>query len=419
MYEEAARIRTQVLVRRQSPDTLTRSERIDRVLTHRYLALPIFALVMFLIFEVTFQENLGGRLTTWLEELFSGPLTDLVHAWLSLAQAPAWIESLLLDGIIAGVGGVLTFLPQITLLFLFLSILEDTGYMARAAFMVDRVFQKFGLTGRSFIPMLMGFGCTVPAVMATRTLDSERDRRLTIMITPFMSCGARMPIYAFFASIFFATNKGLVTFSMYALGILVAVLSAILLSKTVLKGDDAAFLIELPPYRVPDIKSLGLHIWDKVRDFIVRAGTLIFAMSIVIWFLQSYTLAFRAAADSADSILGSIGGLIAPVFQPLGFGNWQSSVTLLTGLIAKEAVVASLEILLTPAQMTSFFNPITAYAFMTFTLLYTPCVAALGAIAREMRSWRWTLATVLYQIGVAYLFSWLVLQAGRLLSLGG
>lgn len=419
MYQEAARIRTQVLVRRQSPDTLTRSERIDRVLTHRYLALPIFALVMFLIFEITFQENLGGRLTFWLEELFSGPLTDLVHAWLTLAQAPAWIESLLLDGVISGVGGVLTFLPQITLLFLFLSILEDTGYMARAAFMVDRVFQKFGLTGRSFIPMLMGFGCTVPAVMATRTLDSERDRRLTIMITPFMSCGARMPIYAFFASIFFATNKGLVTFSMYALGILVAVLSAILLSKTVLKGDDSAFLIELPPYRVPDIKSLGLHIWDKIRDFIVRAGTLIFAMSIVIWFLQSYTLTFQAAAESADSILGSFGGLIAPIFRPLGFGNWESSVTLLTGLIAKEAVVASLEILLTPEQMTTYFTPLTAYAFMTFTLLYTPCVAALGAIAREMRSWRWTLATVLYQIGVAYLFSLLVLQAGKLLGLGG
>ena len=419
MYMEAAEIRAQVLVRRLPQEALTRSDRIDQVLTHRYFALPIFALLMFLIFQVTFHENLGGQLTVWLDELFSGPFSDFVRNWLSLAQAPSWIESLLVDGVIAGVGGVLTFLPQISLLFIFLSILEDTGYMARAAFMVDRVFQQFGLSGRSFIPMLMGFGCTVPAVMATRTLDNERDRRLTIMITPFMSCGARMPIYAFFASIFFTANKGIVTFSMYLLGIVVAVLSAILLSRTVLKGNDSTFLIELPPYRMPDIKSLGLHVWDKVRDFMVRAGTLIFAMSIVIWFLQSFTLSFKAAIDSADRILGMIGGLIAPVFGPLGFGNWQTSVTLLTGLIAKEAVVASLGILFTTEQVMTYFTPLTAYAFMTFSLLYTPCIAALGAIAREMRSWRWTLATVLYQIGVAYLFALIVYQGGRLIGLGG
>ena len=419
IYLEAARIRSLALKHRYPQGALTRSDRIDQFLTHRFLAIPIFILVMFLIFQVTFSEKLGGQLTAWLDILFSQIIPDAVRSWLTLAQAPHWIDSLLVDGIIAGVGGVLTFLPQISLLFLFLSILEDTGYMARAAFMVDRIFQKFGLSGRSFIPMLMGFGCTVPAVMATRTLENERDRRLTIMITPFMSCGARMPIYAFFASIFFATHKGLVTFSMYMLGIVVAILSAILLSKTVLKGKDASFLIELPPYRLPDIKSLGLHIWDKIRDFIVRAGTLIFIMSVVIWVLQSFTLTLQHATDSASSIFGWLGGLIAPFFSPLGFGNWQSSVALLTGLIAKEAVVAALGILFTPDQVLSYFNPLSAYAFMTFTLLYTPCVAALGAIAREMRSWRWTLATVLYQIGVAYGFALLVYQGGRLLGLGG
>ncbi len=419
MYREAARIRSLSVTHRDPPGSLTRSDRIDHFLTHRYFALPIFLFVMFLIFQVTFNENLGGRLTTWLDIFFSQIVTDFVRSWLTLAQAPAWIDSLLVDGIIAGVGGVLTFLPQISLLFLFLSVLEDTGYMARAAFMVDKIFQKFGLSGRSFIPMLMGFGCTVPAVMAARTLENERDRRLTIMITPFMSCGARMPIYAFFGSIFFATHKGLVTFSMYLLGIIVAVLSAILLSRTVLKGNDSSFLIELPPYRLPDIKSLGLHIWDKIRDFIIRAGTLIFTMSIVIWVLQSFTLTLQPAVNSASSIFGWLGGLIAPVFTPLGFGNWQSSVALLTGLIAKEAVVAALGILFTPEQVLSHFTPLSAYAFMTFTLLYTPCVAALGAIAREMHSWRWTTATVFYQIGVAYGFALLVFQGGRLLGLGG
>lgn len=418
LYQEAALIKEDVLLRCQPREALTRSDKIDKVLTHRYLALPIFGLVMFLIFQITFHEQWGGRMTGWLDSFFSGPLSEGVHSWLTQASAPAWIESLLVEGVIAGVGGVLTFLPQITLLFVFLSILEDTGYMARAAFMVDRVFQQFGLSGRSFIPMLMGFGCTVPAIMATRTLENERDRRLTIMITPFMSCGARMPIYAFFASIFFTSNKGLVTFSMYLLGIVVAILSALVLSRTVLKGEDSSFVIELPPYRMPDIKSLGLHIWDKVKDFIVRAGTLIFAMSIVIWFMQSFTLSFKTAIDSANSILGVVGSLLAPLFGPLGFGNWQSSVTLLTGLIAKEAVVASLEILMTPEQVLIFFTPLTAYAFMTFSLLYTPCVAALGAIAREMNSWRWTLATVAYQIGVAYAFALLVYQGGRLLGLG-
>ena len=419
MYQQAAAIRAEVLVPKNPPEALTHSDKIDQVLTHQIWALPIFIVVMFLIFQLTFHERLGGQLTTWLDEFFSGTVSDGVRAWLTLAAAPAWIESLLVDGIIAGVGGVLTFLPQISLLFLFLSILEDTGYMARAAFMVDRLFQKFGLSGRSFIPMLMGFGCTVPAVMAARSLENERDRRLTILITPFMSCGARMPIYAFFASIFFVAHKGLVTFSMYLLGVLVALLSAILFSKTLLKGQDSSFLIELPPYRWPDTKSLSLRVWDKIQDFIIRAGTLIFSMSIVIWVLQTFTLSLQPATDSANSIFGQIGSILAPIFAPLGFGNWQSSVALLTGLIAKEAVVAALGILFTGDQLVTAFAPLSAYAFMTFTLLYTPCVAALGAIAREMHSWRWTLLSVAYQLSVAYGFALLVYQGGRLLGFGG
>lgn len=417
LYQEAARITSNVLEHRRHPADLTRSDRIDQVLTHRIWALPIFLLILFLVFQLTFHEKLGGRLTGWLDLFFSETLSGWVRAGLDLAGTSPWVSSLLIDGIIAGVGGVLTFLPQIALLFMFLSVLEDTGYMARAAFMVDKLFLKFGLSGRSFIPMLMGFGCTVPAIMATRSLENQRDRRLTIMIIPFMSCGARMPIYVYFASIFFTTHKGLVTFSMYLLGIVIAMLSAILLSKTVLRGSEAPFIIELPPYRLPDTKSLFLHIWDKVKDFIVRAGTLIFAMSVVIWILRTFTLSFSVASDSSQSIFGNLGSWIAPLLSPLGFGNWQSSVALLTGLIAKEAVVASLGILFTPEQVLATFNPLSAYAFMTFTLLYTPCVAALGALAREMHSWRWTLAAVLYQIGVAYLISLIVYQGGLLLGL--
>ena len=417
LYQEAARITRQVLEHRRHPSDLTRSDRIDQVLTHRIWALPIFLAILFLVFQLTFHENLGGRLTGWLDVFFSESLSGWVRAGLELAGASPWIISLVVEGIIAGVGGVLTFLPQIALLFMFLSVLEDTGYMARAAFMVDKLFLKFGLSGRSFIPMLMGFGCTVPAIMAARSLENQRDRRLTIMITPFMSCGARMPIYAFFAAIFFPTHKGLVTFSMYVLGVIVAILSAVLLSKTVLRGSEAPFIIELPPYRLPDTKSLFLHIWDKVQDFIIRAGTLIFAMSVVIWIFRTFTLTFSVATDSSQSIFGLLGSLIAPLLSPLGFGNWQSSVALLTGLIAKEAVVASLGILFTPEQIALTFTPLAAYAFMTFTLLYTPCVAALGALAREMQSWRWTLAAIVYQIGVAYLISLLVYQGGRLIGL--
>lgn len=415
LYQLAASISDRVLQRKHKAGSLSRSDRIDRVLTNRLLAIPIFLLVMFLVFQVTFHESLGGRLTSLLDTFFNQVVGGAVSHWLDLSLAPEWIHSLLVGGIIAGVGGILTFLPQIALLFLFLSILEDTGYMARAAFIMDRVFQHLGLSGRSFIPMIMGFGCSVPAIMATRTLESKRERRLTIMIIPFMSCGARMPIYAFFAAIFFASNKGLVTFSMYLIGIVIAILSALLLNRTVLRGDEAPFVIELPPYRLPDAKSLLLHVWDKVRDFIVRAGTLIFMMTIVVWFFQTFTFSLTQAADGNESIFGVLGGLLAPLLRPLGFGTWQAAVALLTGLVAKESVVATLEILYTPQTLQAAFSPLAAYAFMVFTLLYTPCMAAVGATRREMGSWRWTAATIAFQTVTAWLLALLVFQAGSLL----
>ncbi|MDW7655853.1 MAG: ferrous iron transport protein B [Bacillota bacterium] len=418
MYHRAAWIHDQVLQHSHKPGAFSRSDKIDRILTHRVWAIPIFLLVILAVFQITFHEMIGGRLTELMDRFFSITVADLLTAWLQAAAAPEWIESLLVGGILAGVGGILTFLPQIALLFFFLSLLEDTGYMARAAFITDKLFQKIGLSGRSFIPMLMGFGCTVPAVMAARTLESERDRRLTIIITPFMSCGARMPIYAFIAGIFFTSNKGLVTFSMYLLGIVIAIASALLLSRTVLRGEDAPFVIELPPYRLPDTKSLFLHVWDKVKDFMIKAGTIIFAMTIVVWFFQSFSFGLQRVTDSATSMFGRFGNLLAPLLRPLGFGSWQAAVALLTGLVAKESVVATLEILFPAGNLHTVFTPLTAYAFMTFTLLYMPCLAAFGAIKRELNSWRWTTLAVVYQTGVAWFVSFLIFQTGRLLGLG-
>ncbi|MGI6298880.1 MAG: ferrous iron transport protein B [Saccharofermentanales bacterium] len=414
LYQEAAEITNAVLVHNHAPDALSRSDKIDRILTNRFLAIPIFLLTMFLVFQATFHEQLGGRLTTLLENLFDGPVFNGVSAFLTWTQAPAWIHSLLLDGVLAGVGGMLTFLPQIALLFIFLTILEDTGYMARAAFVVDRIFQKLGLSGRSFIPMMMGFGCTVPAIMAARTLENERDRRLTIMVTPFMSCGARMPIYALFASVYFASNKGLVTFSMYMIGVLIAIVAAFVLSRTVLKGQEAAFVIELPPYRLPDARSLFLRVYDRLLDFVTRAGTVILTMTIVIWFMQNFSFTLQKVTNADASMLGVIGGLIAPLFRPLGFGTYQAASALLTGLIAKESVVSTLNVLYTSAEFAAAFTPLTAYAFMVFTLLYTPCVAAIAALHREMNSTAWTLGAIAFQTGTAYTGALIVAQSGKL-----
>jgi len=387
-----------------------RSLRIDKVLTHRFFAIPIFLIIMFAIFWLTF-----GSLGALLSDVFESGIESvigLVDSGLKSLGVSAWMNSLIADGVLAGVGSVLSFLPVIVLLFFFLSILEDTGYMARVAFVMDRLLRKIGLSGRSFVPMLIGFGCSVPAIMATRTLPSERDRKMTIVLTPFMSCSAKLPIYAVFTAAFFAKGQALVMISLYVMGIVVAVLSGLLLKNTVFKGKSVPFLMELPAYRFPSPKSVMLHMWDKAKGFIRRAFTVIFVAAIIIWFLQSFSWSFDMVSDSSESILASIGSLIAPVFVPLGFGDWRASTALLTGFTAKEAVVSTLSVLVPggASGLQALFTPLTAFAFLTFTLLYMPCVAALAATRRELGSTKGALLAVLYQTGVAWIIAFIVFQ---------
>ncbi len=405
---------------------LTISDRIDKVVTHRLLAIPLFLAIMLGIFQVTFGA-IGSFTIDWLDVFINETVAGLVSQGLDAAGAADWLHALIENGIIGGMGSMLVFVPQIMILFLFLSLLEDSGYMARAAFVMDRLLRKLGLTGKSFIPMLMGFGCSVPAIMSARTLENEKDRRLTILLTPFMSCGARLPVYALFTAAFFAQNQGLVTFSIYVLGILIAILSGIILKKTVLKGEAAPFVMELPPYRIPTLKGLLIHMWDRGKGFIKKAGTIIFAAAVIIWFFQSFNLSFQMVEDPGESIMGAIGMAISPIFAPLGFGDWRSSVALLTGFVAKEVVVATMGILhgvgeigddttQLVAALQASFTPLKAYAFMAFTLLYLPCVAAFATIKREMNSWKWTLFTVGYQTGIAWVVAFLIFQVGRVLG---
>lgn len=321
----------------------TLSDRIDAIVTHKVLAIPVFLLLMLAMFALTFGP--GQMLSDGVETLVGGYFAEWVRGLLVSAGTAPWVEALLVDGVIAGVGGVLVFLPQIAILFLFLSFLEDSGYMARAAFIMDRLLRRFGLSGKAFIPMLMGFGCTVPAVMGARTMENEKDRRMTIMLVPFMSCSARLPVYGLLTAAFFPKYGGLVVFSLYLLGLVFAILSGILLKKLVFKGEPAAFVLELPPYRLPTLKNITLHVWEKVKGFLVKAGTLILAMSVLLWFLQSFGFeggAFGMVSDEANSILGAVGSFLAPIFIPLGFGTWQAAVALLSGLVAKEMVVSSM-----------------------------------------------------------------------------
>ena len=406
---------------------LTFSDKIDKVVTNRVLAIPLFLAVMFGVFRITFGA-IGSFTVDWLDVLLNEKVSGLVSEWLIAGRAADWLHALVVDGIIAGLGSMLVFVPQIMILFFFLSILEDSGYMSRGAFVMDRLLRKLGLSGKSFIPMLMGFGCSTPAIMAARTLENEKDRRLTIILTPFMSCGAKLPVYALFAAAFFTRNQSLVVFSIYVLGIVVAIMSGILLKNTVLKGGTAPFVMELPPYRIPTLKGLSIHMWDRGKGFIKKAGTVIFAASVVIWFLQSFNFTMQMVEDPENSIFGALGKLIAPIFAPLGFGDWKSSMALLTGFIAKEVVVTTFGILygigevgegsveLASAIQTTF-TPLRAYAFMAFTLLYIPCIAAFAAIKREMNSWKWTLFTAGYQVGVAWLVAFLIFQIGSLMGI--
>ena len=411
-------------VRRQSREGVrTLTERIDAVATHKYLAIPLFLAMMLLVFLVTFSGP-GKWLSDGMAWFMDEVLCPGAAGWLAALRAPAWLSGLIVDGLISGVGGVLTFLPMIALLFLFLSMLEDSGYMARAAFVMDRTLRHFGLSGKAFIPMLMGFGCTVPAVMGARTMENEKDRRMTILLVPFMSCGARLPIYGLMTAAFFPAQAGLVVFGLYLLGPVMAILSGLILKRSLFQGEPAPFLLELPPYRMPTLKNIWLHVWERVRDFLTRAGTIIAAMSVVVWFLQSFGPNLRMVEDTADSILALVGGVIAPVFAPMGFGVWQAAVALLTGLIAKEAVVSSMSLFygfsLTDyaaagAAMSATFSPAAAMAFLVFCALYTPCVAAIATIRREMGSRSWTALALVWQLGIAWLASFAAYQIALLL----
>ncbi|SDO04511.1 ferrous iron transport protein B [Acetanaerobacterium elongatum] len=398
-----------------------RSVKIDAVLTHKYLAIPIFLAIMFTIFAVTF-----ALIGPWLQGLIESGITVVTHAVSGLLTAyginPV-VHSLVIDGIFAGVGSVLSFLPIIVVLFFFLSLLEDTGYMARVAFVMDKLLRKVGLSGRSFVPMLIGFGCSVPAIMATRTLSSERDRKMTILLTPFMSCSAKLPIYAVFAAAFFPKYAALVMMTLYLMGILMGILSALVLKRTAFRGSPVPFVLELPNYRMPSMKSVALLLWDKAKDFLSRAFTIIFVASIIIWFLQTFDLRLNVVANSADSLLAGIGRLIAPVFAPLGFGDWRASTALITGFAAKEAVVSTLAVLTGSSLDTlsgalgGLFTPLAACSFLAFTLLYTPCAAAIAAVKREMESGISALLVVLYQTGVAWVAAFAVYSIGRLMGL--
>ena len=390
-----------------------RSVAWDRVLTGKYTALPVFFGVMLLIFWLTFEvigQGLSDLLALGIDYVTAG-----VDGALTAYGINPVVHSLIIDGIFAGVGSVLSFLPIIVTLFFFLSILEDTGYMARVAFVMDKLLRKIGLSGRSIVPLLIGFGCSVPAIMATRTVSSDRDRKMTILLTPYMSCSAKIPIYGFFTAAFFTDHKALVMISLYVLGIVVGILAALVMKGTAFRGKPVPFVMELPNYRVPSAKSVGLLLWEKAKDFLQRAFTVIFLATVVIWFLQSFDTRLNVVTDSADSLLALIGQWLAVLFRPLGFGDWRCATALISGFIAKESVVSTLQVLLGNAAITSLFTTRSAISFLVFTLLYTPCIAAVATIRRELGSRIKTVGVVLLQCVVAWLAAYIAYAVGGLL----
>ena len=378
-----------------------RSMKLDKLLTGRYTAIPSFLAVMLLTFYLTF-DVIGQRLSDLLG-LGVDALTDAVDRALSAYGINPVVHSLIIDGIFAGVGSVLVFLPIIVTLFFFLSILEDTGYMARVAFVMDKPLRRIGLSGRSIVPMLIGFGCSVPAIMATRTVSSDRDRKMTILLTPYMSCSAKISIYAFFTAAFFPTHRALVMISLYLLGIFIGILAALVMDHTAFRGKPVPFVMELPNYRLPGLKSVALLLWEKAKDFLQRAFTVIFLATIIIWFLQSFDTRLNVVSDSVGSLLALIGQFIAPIFAPLGFADWRCATALISGFIAKESVVSTLEVLLGGTAIAALFTTRSAVSFLVFTLLYTPCIAAVATIRRELGSALKTLGVVVLQCSVAWL----------------
>lgn len=410
---------TQSVVKCNESREHKRSVKMDEVLTGKYTALPVFFGVMFLVFWLTFNV-IGSRLSDLLS-LGIDALTNLCDKGLTAYGINPVVHSLIIDGIFAGVGSVLSFLPIIVTLFFFLSILEDTGYMARVAFVMDKLLRKIGLSGRSFVPMLIGFGCSVPAIMSTRTLSSDRDRKMTILLTPYMSCSAKIPIYAVFTAAFFAKYRALVMIGLYVTGIVLGIIVALILKKTAFKGEPVPFVMELPNYRMPSPKSVFLLLWEKARDFLQRAFTVIFLATIIIWFLQSFDTRLNVVDDSADSLLAMVGKFIAPIFTPLGFGDWRAVTALISGFTAKEAVVSTLSVLMNTGTaelgtvLPNIFNGLSAVSFLVFTLLYTPCVAAVATIKKELGSRAKTVGVVFMQCAVAYLAAFIVYGIGSLI----
>lgn len=405
-------------VEKPEVEKTTFSEKVDKIVTNRILGFPIFIIIMWILFQITF--TVGAPFQDWIDEGFG-----MIGEWLLEVLGESWVSSLLVDGIIGGVGGVLTFLPIIVLMFLLISIMEDSGYLARAAFVMDKIMHKLiGLHGKSFIPLILGFGCGIPAIMATRTMEHENDRLLTMLIVPFMSCTARLPVYALFIAAFFTAYQGEILLSLYLLGIVVAIVVAALLKKTVFKGETSPFVMELPSYKLPTIKGVLMHTWEKAYSFLKKAGTIILAASIVIWILSSLPAGVEYGAQ--ESITGQIGTAISPIFAPLGFGEWQASISLIFGVVAKEVVVATIGTLFGVGEegpgvemaVQELFTPLTAYAFMAFVLLYVPCFAAIGTVKQEANSWKWALAMVGLTTVVAYIVSFIIYQGGMLLGFG-
>ncbi len=399
----------QTVVKPSESKEHVRSMNIDRILTGKYTAIPTFVCIMALVFYLTFGL-IGKYLSDWLELLINW-FTDICNQGLIAYEINPVVRSLIIDGIFTGVGSVLSFLPTIVVLFFFLSILEDSGYMARVAFVMDRPLRKIGLSGRSFVPMLMGFGCSVPAIMATRTLPSDRDRKMTILLTPFMSCSAKLPIYSLFAAAFFPKHAALVMIGLYFGGIVMAILFAFILKGSAFKGEPVPFVMELPNYRFPSPKSVVRLIGEKAKDFITKAFTVIFLASVIIWFLQSFDLRLNVVTDSSQSLLALIGGLIAPLLKPLGLGDWRISTALITGFTAKESVVSTLNVLLGEKPLSTLFTPFTAIIFLVFSLLYTPCIAAIAAVKRELGT-KGAVLLVLMQCAIAWIVCFIVRLIG-------
>jgi ferrous iron transport protein B len=402
-----------VSITKQARKEATITEKIDKWVLHPVLAYPIFILLMSVMFELTFSW-VGQPLSDLLDTLLNDNLIPLASDLLS--NTSSWFSSLIVNGIISGVGGIIVLLPIILVLFMCITILEDSGYMARVAFMMDKLMRKMGLSGKAFIPMIIGFGCTVPGIMTARTLESEKDRKLTALLVPFMSCNARLPVYTVFAAVFFDSYRGLIVSSLYLLGIIVAFLLGILFKNTYFKKDEEPFIIEIPEYKTPKLSSIYKQTKDKAMSFIKKAATIIFAMSVVVWFLSNFNI-HGMVNEVNDSILASIGGVIAPIFAPLGFGNWQSAVSLLSGLLAKESVLASMQVIFAgdlSVILPDHFTAISAYAFLVFILLYTPCISAIGTMKKEYGT-RLTLFSVFFQLLVAWIAAFLVFNLGSLI----